>query len=59
MNRIIESPTKIAFLALVYGVLIFTAMGIVPAKDFLLLAGMGFTYYFTKNSGDNVGGKSE
>lgn len=46
--RILQSASKIVFLMLTFALITLTFKGIVPATDFVQLAGMAFVYYFTK-----------
>lgn len=48
---ILESASKIVFVLMALGVIILTFMKIVDAKDFLTLAAMAFTFYFS-NKGE-------
>jgi uncharacterized membrane protein len=50
--KILESASKIVFLLITIAVIALTFMRIVEAKDFLVIAGMVFTYYFA-HKGDN------
>ena len=49
---ILESASKIVFIWIAFAVVVLTFMRIIEAKDFLVIAGMVFTYYFS-NKGDN------
>ena len=56
---ILESASKIVFILMALAVIGLTAMGKVDAKDFVILASMAFTFYFS-NKGtpqDNYLGK--
>lgn len=45
---ILKSASKIVFLLMALALVGLTAWGKVEAKDFVMLASMAFTYYFTK-----------
>lgn len=49
--NILESASKIVFILMAIGVIGLTYLGKVDAKDFLMLAGMAFTFYFS-NKGE-------
>ena len=49
--NILESASKIVFILMAIGVIGLTFLGTVDPKDFLMLAGMAFTFYFS-NKGD-------
>jgi len=56
---ILESASKIVFILMALAVIGLTAMNKVDAKDFIILASMAFTFYFS-NKGtqqDNFLGK--
>ena len=48
--EILKSASKIVFLLMALALITLTVIGIVEAKDFVMLAGMAFTYYFTKET---------
>jgi hypothetical protein len=48
MKSIISSASKIVFITLTLGLIVLTCLRIVEPKDFVMLAGMAFTYYFSK-----------
>lgn len=50
--RILSSASKIVFILMAIALIILTARGVVEAKDFVMLASMAFTYYFTKKQDD-------
>lgn len=50
MSTIFKSASKLVFLLLAFALVVLTFMGIVEAKDFIVLVSMAFTYYFTKRS---------
>jgi len=56
---ILESASKIVFIMIAIAVIGLTFMKIVEAKDFLVIAGMVFTYYFSNkgNESNNYLGK--
>lgn len=45
--NILESASKIVFILMALGVLTLTYLGKVDPKDFVMLAGMAFTFYFS------------
>lgn len=46
--KIFQSASKIVFLLISIGATAMTLMGIIDAKDYMILASMAFSYYFTK-----------
>lgn len=52
MQNIFESASKIVFILMALAVVLLTAFGKVDAKDFIMLASMAFTFYFS-NKGDS------
>ena len=50
MKPIYQSASKIVFILMALGVVILTILRILEAKDFMVLASMAFTFYFTKPS---------
>lgn len=48
MKTVFSSASKLAFLILTLALCIFTYKGIVDPKDFIVLIGMAYTYYFVK-----------
>ena len=51
MNEIKNSASKIVFILMAVAVVALTAVGIVDAKDFMMLAAMAFSFYFA-NKGE-------
>lgn len=49
--NILESASKIVFILMAVGVLALTYLGKIDPKDFMMLAGMAFTFYFS-NKGE-------
>lgn len=47
---ILQSASKLVFLLMAMSLVAFTWAGKVESKDFVMLAGMAFTYYFTKSN---------
>jgi len=47
---IFKSASKMVFILIAIGAVTFTAMGILESKDFMVLAGMSFTYYFNRSN---------
>lgn len=50
MNNILSSASKIVFIIMALGVVFMTLNRILDAKDFMILASMVFSYYFTTKS---------
>lgn len=46
--RILQSASKVVFILLAAALVVLTYVGKVEAKDFVMLTGMAFTYYFSK-----------
>lgn len=46
--EIFKSATKLVFVLMTVATIALTFTGIVEAKDFVMLVGMAFTYYFAK-----------
>lgn len=53
MNNIFESASKIVFILLAVTACVGFFIGILESKDFMLLAGMAFAFYFA-NKGDTT-----
>ena len=51
MKTLFKSASKIVFLLMAIALIGLTAWGKVEAKDFVMLAGMAFVYYFQKDAG--------
>lgn len=49
--EILASASKIVFILMTLAVIALTFLGIVDPKDFMMLAGMAFAFYFS-NKGD-------
>jgi len=47
---ILGSASKIVFILMAIGVILLTSMHILDAKDFMILASMAFSYYFTQST---------
>lgn len=45
---ILNSASKIVFILMALALIVLSFLKIVDAKDFILLCGMAFTYYFSK-----------
>jgi hypothetical protein len=54
MQAIFSSASKIVFILMATALVVLTYIQIVEAKDFVMLAGMAFTYYFTRNTPPNT-----
>lgn len=50
MNKIFNSASKIAFLLMVIATIGAMFIGKITGEQFLVLAGMAFSYYFTKSN---------
>lgn len=50
--NILESASKIVFILMAIGVIGLTYLGKVDPKDFLMLAGMAFTFYFSNKGSE-------
>lgn len=48
MNNILNSASKTVFVLMTIALIGLTAFKVVDAKDFIVLASMAFTYYFSK-----------
>lgn len=51
MEKIYTSASKIVFILMAMAVIVLTFIGIVDPKDFMMLAGMAFSFYFA-NKGE-------
>ncbi len=49
LKQIFASATKLVFVIIAIALVVFTAMGIIEGKDFMFIAGMVFTAYYSKN----------
>lgn len=47
--KILNSASKLVFVLMALSVIALTVVGIVEGKDFMMLASMAFTFYFTKS----------
>jgi len=54
MSKIFSSASKTVFVLMAVALVALTAFRLVDAKDFVMLAGMAFTYYFTNNRNNPV-----
>lgn len=52
--NILESASKIVFILMAIGILGLTYLGKVEAKDFVMLAAMAFTFYFSNKGESNI-----
>lgn len=50
MNKIFSSASKMAFILMVLATIGAMFTGKIDGKDFLMLAGMAFSFYFTKST---------
>jgi hypothetical protein len=55
MTNILNSASKIVFILMTLAVIILTVIGIVEAKDFIVLASMAFAFYFSNKPTDSNG----
>jgi hypothetical protein len=53
--KILESASKIVFILLTLGLIMLTAAKMVEAKDFIMLCGMAFTFYFSNKGNEQNG----
>jgi uncharacterized membrane protein len=53
MKNILSSASKIVFILMAIALVTATFLKIVDAKDFVMLASMAFTYYFTRDKGNS------
>ena len=54
MDKIYTSASKIVFILMAVAVVMLTFIGKVDPKDFMMLAGMAFSFYFAnKGNSDN------
>jgi hypothetical protein len=54
MKTIFNSASKLVFVLMGIALVGLTVFKIVDAKDFVMLASMAFTYYFTRDKGTSV-----
>lgn len=47
---LLKSASKIVFIMMATALVVLTSIKIVEAKDFVMLAAMSFTYYFTRQT---------
>ena len=52
MNELLSSASKVVFLMMALAVIVGMFIGKIDAKDFMMLAGMAFTFYFTSKPAD-------
>ena len=50
LKSVFSSATKLVFIIIAIALVVFTAMGKIEGKDFMFIAGMVFTAYYSKNS---------
>lgn len=53
MKNILSSASKIVFILMAVALIAAMFLKIVDAKDFVMLASMAFTYYFTRDKGNS------
>lgn len=53
MTNIMSSASKIVFIVLTIAVCVGLFAGIIEAKDFMVLASMAFTFYFSNKGNTN------
>ena len=56
--KILSSASRLVFLIMTVALCVFTYKGIVDPKDFMMLASMSFTFYFTRKSENTQSGQS-
>lgn len=56
--KILSSASRLVFLIMTVALCAFTYKGIVDPKDFMMLASMSFTFYFTRKSENTQSGQS-
>lgn len=54
MEKIYTSASKIVFIIMAIALVALTWQEKVDAKDFVVLASMAFTYYFTRDKGEKT-----
>jgi hypothetical protein len=54
--KIFNSASKLVFILMALALIAGLFLGKIDAKDFIMLAGMAFTYYFTRDRGNNIEG---
>ncbi len=52
--NILNSASKTVFVLMAITLVAATFLKIVDAKDFIMLASMAFTYYFTRDKGNDL-----
>jgi hypothetical protein len=52
-NQILDSASKIVFILMAIAVVILTFLKIIDPKDFMVLSGMAFTFYFSSKGDPN------
>ncbi len=50
--QILNSASKIVFIVMALALIVLTILHITEPKDFIMLCGMAFTYYFSKPTTD-------
>ena len=55
MDNILSSASKIVFIMMAFATVVLTYRGVVDPKDFMMLTGMAFSFYFA-NKGEPSGG---
>lgn len=56
MNELLSSASKVVFILMAIAVIAGMFVGRIDSKDFMMLAGMAFTFYFTSKPADAVTG---
>lgn len=54
MDNILTSASKIVFILMAVAVVVLTFVGKVDPKDFMMLAGMAFSFYFANKGEANT-----
>jgi hypothetical protein len=52
MSKIFNSASKLVFVLMALASVVLATMGIMDIKDFVILATMAFSFYFTKSTPD-------
>lgn len=59
MTRVFSSASKIVFIAMALATIGLTFVRIIDAKDFIILASMAFSFYFSKKPEEPLGDTSK
>ena len=50
MKDVLSSASKLVFIVMALAIVALTAIGVVDSKDFVMLAAMAFSFYFSKQN---------